>query len=114
MTHNHDLKWSNIERVIYCNLPHCGFSIAAIDVIKIVQAHFAAQEKTWTTEPPTAPGWYQARYRDGTVAFVEVWENLPGKFVAETTGASGIVSLHVFTHWLGPIPLASLPKEGDE
>jgi hypothetical protein len=73
------------------------------------------QKLEWTTTPPTEPGWYQAVANMGVLSaapeFVEVVEVFPGNFWAERTGNEERTDLTLFTHWLGPIPLAERPTE---
>lgn len=43
MKHRHVLKWSNIERVIFCEDVGCDFSIDASQILKIVKDSAAEQ-----------------------------------------------------------------------
>ena len=41
--HQHNLKWSNIERVIYCSDPGCSFSLDATEILEIVDSQHKFQ-----------------------------------------------------------------------
>ena len=39
MEHSHILKWSNIERIIYCKDESCDYVIDATEILKIVKSY---------------------------------------------------------------------------
>ncbi len=43
MSHRHVLKWSNIERVIYCSDDACDYAIDATKILNIVKESAAEQ-----------------------------------------------------------------------
>jgi len=45
MTHKHNLRWSNIERAIYCDDDDCVFSINAEQILYIVGEHLVQKEE---------------------------------------------------------------------
>ena len=50
MNHKHVLKWSNIERVIFCEDVGCDFVIDATQILKIVKDNAAEQSFATDTE----------------------------------------------------------------
>lgn len=61
---------------------------------------------TWTTDPPTKPGWYWALERGmSRYVVVEVIPNLtPHDFCVWDDATDECVALEVFVRWAGPIP----------
>lgn len=55
----------------------------------------------WSTEPPTEPGWYWA-IRNGETQIVNIRDG-----VAFVVGLDDYCVLGLFTHWLGPLPVAA-------
>lgn len=39
MEHSHILKWSNLERIIYCKDENCDYVIDATEILKIVKSY---------------------------------------------------------------------------
>ena len=67
--------------------------------------------KTWTTEPPTEPGWYWVHTtpEDDPINPVTEVVELEGPGAAFTLKEHGL-SLNTRTHWLGPLPEPEPPK----
>jgi hypothetical protein len=63
---------------------------------------------TWTASPPTEPGKYWAKNKDGSIEILDVdsWSKS-----AYRPGQNGSVLKSDFTHWLGPLPEPEPPTE---
>lgn len=67
----------------------------------------------WTTEKPTAPGWYWARrivkYSENLsieeleVVYVSMSKSVPTDIIVSRAGTEVNYRLLDFTHWIGPL-----------